>query len=378
MQMKNVMGLIHHVKDEEAFREITKHRCVAAIPFGGKYRLVDFPLSNMTNAGISNIGIITSLKLRSLVDHLGTGKEWGLDRKRDGLFILPAVAANSEKNRRQLDLEDIYINTDYLNNSKQEYVLLTGSNTVCNLDLRKVLAYHREKKADLTIIYKEGYQFLERDVSRGVYLQKETNGRISGLSLGTPRKKALVSMDMYLLKKSFLLKLLQECATSGKWDFVREILPLKLEKMKIYGYAHEGYLGIVNSWQSLYRHQMELLSPEVWRELFFTKGMIHTKLKDGPPARYYQDADVRNVFATPGCLIEGSVENSILFRKVKIGRGAVIRNSILLSRVEVEEDVVLDGVILDKNVRIKKGMHLISSSKNPVIIEKNQEVGGGL
>jgi glucose-1-phosphate adenylyltransferase len=171
--MKNVMGIIHHKKDEEAFRELTKHRCVAAIPFGGKYRLVDFPLSNMTNAGISNVGIITSLKLRSLLDHLGKGKEWGLDRKHDGLFILPAA---SEKNKRWLDLEDIYANYDYIVNSKQEYVLLSGSNIVCNIDLRKVFAYHCEKKADLTIIYSEDYKFLPEDVSRGVYLKKGTNG----------------------------------------------------------------------------------------------------------------------------------------------------------------------------------------------------------
>ncbi|MGI6588421.1 MAG: glucose-1-phosphate adenylyltransferase subunit GlgD [Peptococcia bacterium] len=376
--MKNVMGIIHHIKDEAAFREITKYRCVAAIPFGGKYRLVDFPLSNMTNAGISNIGIITSLKLRSLVDHLGTGKEWGLDRKRDGLFILPAASGGSEKNKRRLDLKDIYVNLDYLSNSQQEYVLLTGSNIVCNLDLNKVLAFHRKKEADLTVVCSEEYKFLPGDVSRGVYLQKEKEGRISAVSLGIPHKNSAVSMDMYLLKKSFLFKLLEECSSSGKWDFVSEVLPAKLKKMGIYGYVHQGYLGIINSWQSLYKHQMELLSPEVWRELFFKKGMIRTKLKDGPPARYYEASEVKNIFATPGCLIEGKVENSILFRKVKIGRGSVIRNSILLPKVEIGEDVVLDGVIIDKNVQIKKGTQLIGSNENPVIIEKNQEIGGGL
>jgi len=373
--MKNVMGIIHHKKDEEAFRELTKHRCVAAIPFGGKYRLVDFPLSNMTNAGISNVGIITSLKLRSLIDHLGTGKEWGLDRKRDGLFILPAA---SEKNKRWLDLEDIYANQDYIANSKQEYVLLSGSNIVCNLDLRKVMAFHSEKKADLTIVYSEGYKFLPEDAASGVYLQKGAKGRVTDVSVGVPTENVVVSMDMYLLKKSLLLKLLNECSSLGKCDFISEVLPEKFKEMKIYGYAHEGYLGIINSWQSFYKHQMELLNPKVWQELFFAKGLIHTKLKDGPPARYSEEAHVQNVFATPGCLIEGRVENSILFRKVKIGSGAVVRNSILMPRVEIEEDVILDGVILDKSVRIKKGMKLISNKEDPVIIEKNRVIGGGL
>lgn len=373
--MKNVMGIIHHKKDEEAFRQLTKHRCVAAIPFGGKYRLVDFPLSNMTNAGISNVGIITSLKLRSLIDHLGTGKEWGLDRKRDGLFILPAV---SEKNKRWLDLEDIYANQDYIANSKQEYVLLSGSNIVCNLDLRKIFAFHCEKKADLTVVYSEGYRFLPEDEASGVYLQKGPQGRISGVSIGARTENSVVSMDMYLFNKAFLLKLLQECSSYGKCDFIREVLPIKIKDMKIYGYAHEGYLGIINSWQSFYKHQMEILNPKIWQELFFAKGLIHTKLKDGPSARYSESADVRNVFATPGCMIDGRVENSILFRKVKVGRGAVVRNSIVMSRVEIEENAVLDGVILDKSVRIKKGIHLISSKDTPLIIEKNRVIGGGV
>ena len=373
--MKNVMGIIHHKKDEDVFRELTKHRCIAALPFGGKYRLVDFPLSNMTNAGISNVGIITSLKLRSLLDHLGTGKEWGLDRKHDGLFILPAA---SEKNKRWLDLEDICANQDYIVNSRQEYVLLTGSNIVCNIDLRKVFAYHCEKKADLTIIYSDGYKFLPEDVARGVYLKRGTNGRITEVSIGTPFESGVVCMDMYLFKKSFLLQLLQECSAFGKCDFISEVLPLKLKEMKIYGYAHEGYLGMVNSWQSLYKHQMDLLNPKTWQELFFAKGSIHTKLKDGPPARYYEKSEVHNVFASPGCLIEGKVENSILFRKVIIGRGAVVRNSILMPRVEIEENVILDGVILDKSAHIKKGVKLISSDNNPVIIEKNKVVGGGI
>ncbi|MDD2433492.1 MAG: glucose-1-phosphate adenylyltransferase subunit GlgD [Clostridia bacterium] len=375
--MKNVMGIIHHIKDEAAFREITKYRCVAAIPFGGKYRLVDFPLSNMTNAGISNIGIITSLKMRSLIDHLGTGKEWGLDRKRDGLFILPAASGGNEKNRRRLDLEDIHVNLDYLENSQQEYVLLTGSNIVCNLDLAKVVAFHQEKNADVTVVCSEDYQFLPQDVARGVYLQKEKEGRISAVSPGKPHKKSVISMDMYLLKMSFLLQLLEECASLGKWDFVSEVLPVKLKKIKMYGYVHQGYLGLINSWQSLYKHQMELLNPKVWRELFWGKGLIHTKIKDGPPARYYETSEIKNVFATSGCLIEGSVKNSILFRKVKVGRGAVIRNSVLFPKVEIEENVVLDGVIIDKNVQIKKGMQLIGNNENPVIIEKNQKIGGG-
>ncbi len=376
--MKEVMGLIHHVKDEKAFRQITKNRCVAAIPFGGKYRLVDFPLSNMVNAGIYNIGIITSFNMRSLVDHLGRGEDWGLDRKQDGLFILPAASTENSENQRRMDLEDIYANLDYLEKSQQEYILISGSNIVCNLDLRKVFAFHKKKDADITIVYKEGYKFLEPDTQRGVFLQKKRDSRITSLSLGVPTTESAVSMDIYLLKKSLLLALLQECLKTGKWDFVSDVLTTRMKKLKIYGYAHLGYLAIVNSWQSLFRHQMELLDRNVLHELFFSKGMIRTKIKDGPPARYCEGADISNTLTSNGCLIEGSVENSILFRKVKIGRGAVIKNSILMPKVEIDEDVVLDTVILDKGVHVHKGTKLVSDCTDPIIIPKNKEVKEGL
>ena len=375
--MKEVMGLIHHIKDEKAFREITKNRCVAAIPFGGKYRLVDFPLSNMVNAGIANIGIITSFNMRSLVDHLGRGEEWGLDRKQDGLFILPAASTENSENKRRVDLEDVYANLDYLDKCRQEYILISGSNIVCNLDLRKVLAFHKKKDADITIVYKEGYQFLEQDSLRGVYLGKKQDNRISAIGLGVSTPRTVVSMDIYLMKKELLLALLQECVKKGKWDFVSDSLSSSVKKLKIYGYAHEGYLAIVNSWQSLFRHEMELLDPKVLKELFFSKGTIHTKIKDGPPARYCEGSEIRNVLTANGCFIEGNVENSILFRKVKIGRGAVIRNSILMPKVEIDEDVILDRVILDKGVHIHKGTRLVSDSEDPIIIPKNKEVREG-
>ena len=375
--MKDVMGLIHHIKDEKAFGEITKNRCIAAIPFGGKYRLVDFPLSNMVNAGISNIGIITSFNMRSLVDHLGRGEEWGLDRKQDGLFILPAAAIDSSENKRRLDLEDIYVNLDYLDKCRQEYVLISGSNIICNLDLRKVLAFQEQKKADITVVYKEGYQFLEQDKQRGIYLEKGPDKRISAVNVGVPFPKAVVSLDIYLMKKALLLDLLQGCVKKGRWDFVGDILAERVKELKIYGYAHKGYAAIVNSWQSLFRHEMELLDGEVLQELFFSKGKIYTKIKDGPPARYCEGSEIRNVLTANGCFVEGNVENSILFRKVKIGKGAVIRNSILMPKVEIEEDVILDNVILEKGVHVHKGIKLTGNSDDPVIIPKNKDVWEG-
>jgi len=375
--MKEVMGLIHHVKDEKAFRQITKNRCVAAIPCGGKYRLVDFPLSNMVNAGISNIGIITSFNMRSLLEHLGRGEDWGLDRKKDGLFILPTASIDSANNKRKVDLEDFYANLDYLEKSKQEYVLITGSNIVCNLDLRKVGAFHKKNEADVTIVYQDGYQFLDLDIKRGVYLQKDDDGRILAIEAGAPSPGNVVSMDMYLLKKSLLMSFFEEGEINGKWDLISDFLTSRVRDLRIYGFPYQGYLAIVNSWQSLFKHQLELLDSRVVQKLFNPKRMIYTKIKDGPPTRYCGGAEVCNVLASNGCVIEGKVENCIMFRKVKIGRGAVIRNSILMPKVEIGENVVLDRVILDKGVSVHKGTKLISQNEDPIIIPKNIKVREG-
>ena len=374
--MKEVMGIIHHLKNEKKYEEITQGRCVAAIPYGGKYRLVDFPLSNMVNSGIVNIGVITSLNLRALVDHLGKGEEWGLDKKKGGLFFLPTAISESNRDKRRLDLEDIYVNLDYLHKSVEEYVLISGSDIVCNIDLSKVIAYHKEKKADITMVCKEGYKFSDKDIEQGVYLEKLTSGRVSAISLGVPQVGMVVSMDIYIMKKSLLFSLLQDCSIKGRWDLVSDVLLSNLKELKIFGYAYEGYVAIVNSLQSLYRHQMDLLKPEILQDLLFSKEMIHTKLKDGPPTRYCGGSNVKNSLIANGCQIEGSVEDSILFRKVRIGRGAVIRNSILMPKVEIGEDVVLDKVILDKGVCVKKGTKLLSDSEYPIVIEKNKVIGG--
>ncbi len=274
-------------------------------------------------------------------------------------------------------MEDLYANLDYLQKSKQEYVLISGSNIVCNIDLRNVLAFHCEKGADITVVFKPKYDFLEQDLARGIFFKKGRGGRITAVSLGAKpeNEKMVVGMDMYLLKKAYLLELLKECAQNESWDLVCDVLASKVKTAKIYGYGHEGYLAIVNSWQSLYQHQMELLHPEIWQELFLAEGLIRTKIKDGPPTRYCEGSEVKNVLAANGCLIAGKVENSILYRKVKVGRGAVIRNSILMTKVEIDEDVVLDGVILDKGVHVKKGTKLVSFGAQPVMIEKNQEIG---
>lgn len=370
--MKNVMGLIHHYKNEETLREITEQRCMASVPYGGRYRLVDFVLSNMVNAGIGNIGMITSLNLRSLLDHLGNGKDWGLDKKHGGLFILP-TAHNNKNNSRRIDLEDFFVNLDYFQRSKQKYVMIAGSNIVCKIDYKKVLSFHQDKKADVTTIYKENYPFAG-EKRRAVFPEVGEAGTITAWQprLGQKRKSK-ICLDMYIMEKSLLLKLLEEAAGRRKWDLIA-LMADHFKDLKIYGYAHQGYVAIVDSIPSYYRHHFDLLMPETWHELFFNNGPVYTKFKDGPPTKYYDGSDVRNTLVANGCLIEGKVENSVIYRNVRIGRGAVVKNSIVMPKTEIEEGAVLDRVILDKHTLVRKGTWLEGDKDRPVIIKKRSVV----
>lgn len=367
--MKNVMGIIHHYKNDGVLRGMTKCRCIASVPFGGGYRLVDFMLSNMVNAGICNVAVITSFNLRSLMDHLRTGKEWGLARKHDGLFILPA--ASPRNTRRRLDLEDFYANFDYIQDSNQEYVLIGGSNVVCNVDLRGAFQCHLEKEADITVIYREGYPRLKKGLAYTLGLETDPQGRARKLFLQAGKGGwNKTGIDIYLLKKSLLLEILEECAQRNKWDFISDILLPRVGEWKVYGYEHRGYGALINSVDAYYQHHMDLLNPVVWRELFFQHGCIYTKEKDSPPAKYFDTAEVSNSLIASGCRIEGRVINSILFRDVKVGKGAIIKNSIVMHKSEIGEAAFLEGVILDKNVKVKKGTRLERQAVSPLIIEK--------
>lgn len=370
--MKNVMGIIHHHKNERALQEITRHRCMASVPYGGNYRLIDFTLSNMVNSGICNVAVIADFNIRSLIEHLGRGKDWGLDKKNDGLFILP-TASTQAANCRKVDLEDLFRNVDYLERSKEKYVVLSGSNIISSLDYKKVLRFHEEKEADVTLIYQSVStpHPPERVHSEAVLLELDSDSRVTELLVGQPGWQSYnLAMDMYIFEKSLLMRVLHECLRDQQWDFIGSVLCKQTQGLKIYAYPYEGYLAIINSIPDYYYYHMDLLEPGTWRKLFYSCGPVYTKLKDGPSTKYYGTADVRNALVANGCMISGRVENSVLFRGVRIAKGAWVKNSIIMSEGDIGEDTLLDGVILDKNVCVQRGSKLTGDNKKPLVVGK--------
>ncbi|SHE29959.1 glucose-1-phosphate adenylyltransferase subunit GlgD [Desulforamulus putei] len=367
--MKNVMGIINLMEDEEFLKEISHHRPAAAVPFGGRYRMIDFVLSNMVNSGIRNVGIIVQHKYRALMDHLGNGKEWDLDRKRDGLFYLPP-GQGCQQGSYRWDLRHFHTHLDYLQYSRQKYILISGSNMICNIDYRDAFQFHQAMNADITILYKD-MENTGEDLSRCHMVETAEDGRIIDLEINPNKMRgSKMSMEMCIMEKSLLVELIHRCYSRGECDLVRDGFIRNLNRLRIYGFPYQGYLAHIDSIQSYYNHSMELLRPEIWQQLFFDKGLIITKVKDGAPTKYSKGSRVHNALIANGCIIEGTVENSIIFRGVKIGQGAHIKDSIIMQKCKIEEGALVENVIADKEVTITKGKHLKGEKNYPMVIMK--------
>ncbi len=369
--LKNMMGLINLHEDQEAFREITKHRPLGAIPFAGRYRLIDFVLSNFINSGITNVGILSAGNSRALSDHIRSGKEWDLARKRDGLFILPSWQTGNVQGAFPNDLADFFTNLDYIKSSRQRFALISGSRAVCNINFETAYNFHLEKAADITVLYKEYSDTEIQRLAGATMFETATDGRIIDMEIcpvKTRRNK--VSMEMYLLDRQLLVDLIDASVSRGGTNFVRDCIVRNLENLKICGCPFTGYLARIDSMQSYFDHSMKLLTPEIWQEIFFANGSIYTKVKDEAPAKYQQDALVRSSLVANGSVIAGKVENSILFRGVKIHKDARVTNSIVMQKGEIGPGAVIENVICDKDVKITAGKKLKGEANHPIVIEK--------
>lgn len=374
--MKNVLGLINLHENEELLKELTRHRPLAAVPFGGRYRLIDFVLSNMVNSGIVNVGIVVKHKARSIMDHLRSGKEWDLARKRDGLFILPPPDHTHYSNSiYKGDLEHFHSHVDFLQRSSQEYVIVAGSHTVYNTDYREAFRYHLDKQADITIIYKEEQPSPGKQYSLATAVTVDGDGRVTDMQVTTGRiAGGPVCLETFIMRKSLLLQIIEDCVAHGEYDFVKEGIVKRLGRHRVYGFPFTGYMAKINSVQSYFRANMDLLQPEVWQDLFLKSGPVYTKVKDEPPANYRDQVAASNVLVANGCVIEGRVENSLLFRSVRIHRGAYVNNCIIMQKCEIGPNAVLENVICDKDVHISAAKRLIGDKNYVMVIEKGMKV----
>jgi len=370
----DLMGIINLNEPEEYLGNLTRERPMAAVPFAGRYRLIDFTLSNMVNSGITNVGIFVQHNYRSLMDHLRSGKEWDLARKRDGLFILPPAYSRFPMKMHRGDAHNFYANLDYIIKSPPKNVLITGVNMITNLDYREAFAFHQRIGADITILYAEMENLGQERIPLRTLTINEA-GRITKIvDYDGKEGSHKISLSMFIMEKKMLIELIKNCISQGDDDFARHCIIKNCERLKIYGYCHQGYVAPIVSLQSYFRHTMSLLNPEIWKELFFKSGLIYTKVKDEPPSKYTDQAEVVNSLVATGCHIEGKVENSILFRNVKVHKGAAIKNSIIMQQGEIGSKACLENIICDKDVHITAHKHLKGEENYPLVIKKGSVI----
>ena len=373
--MRDTIGIIYTGDSNISLQELTLHRSIAALPYGGRYRIIDFTLSNMINSGITNVGLITQNNYHSLMDHLDSGKQWDLDRKSGGLYILPPYVSHENTGWYRGEVDALHSNMSYIRRSTQKYVVISGSSMVCNLNFEDAIEFHKENLADITIIYKEDKKATSEELSRHTLLRTDENDRIWDIEIKPAAPLSdKVSMEMYIMDKKLCEYLIEECAARGQYDFNKDILIKNKEKLRILGYPYDGYLAKIDSVQSYFKHNLELLETENFQELFHHAGPVYTKVKDEVPAKYGEEASTENSLVADGCIIDGVVENSVLFRGVKIGKNTVIKNSIIMQDSEIQDRVILDNVILDKEVIVRKGKRLMGQENYPVVIRKHSVI----
>ncbi|MDE7379581.1 MAG: glucose-1-phosphate adenylyltransferase subunit GlgD [Clostridia bacterium] len=368
--MASTVGVIFTSINDEHVPELTKVRSKGSIPYGGRYRLVDFVLSNMVNSGITTVGMLTKDNYQSLMDHIGSGKEWDLARKNGGLILLPPYSDESEilyTNR----LEALKGAMAFLKKAKEDFVVIADSDAVYKLDYSKVVEQHVERNADITMVYHE--HECGEDVSYMMF-ETEKDGKIKAVDVnvkGKGVKKHYV--NVFVARTSYLLTLLQSAVARGLTSFSKDIVLNELKSGKVYGYKLEGYYGSVDSLQAYYKANMDLLDKQIRGEIFGGRD-VYTKVNDAPPAKITEGAKVSNSLIHDGCLVEGTVENCILFRNVKVGKGTHLKNCIIMSENIIGEDCTLSYVVSDKDNTIGNGVTLAGCEQKPYFINKGTRI----
>ncbi|MBO4980442.1 MAG: glucose-1-phosphate adenylyltransferase subunit GlgD [Lachnospiraceae bacterium] len=358
---------------------LVNERLMASIPFASRYRIIDFLLSSLVNCGIDNISVIVRKNYRSLMRHLGTGREWDLSRKNGGLNIVPPYAEKTIKvyNGRVEALASI---VEFLKIQKEKYVIISDANIVANFDFNAMLDTHKETGADVTIAYKEepipyGFMNLQATSTTDLYYTLSLEeGRVNEIQIN-PKEYGPqnFSMNIYLIERELLIREIEKASASGSVFFERDILSSQLDTLKVYGYKYDGYTSRISDMLSYFNENMRLLDNDNL-EALFGHAPIYTKIRDDNPTRYIGKARVKNTMVADGCVIEGEVENCILFRGVKIGKGAVVRNSIIMQDTTIMGNADIDYVITDKEVTIGSGKELKGNASFPVFVPAYKEM----
>ena len=373
----SALGIIFPNTYDSIIPELTNVRLMASIPFASRYRLVDFVLSSMAGSDVTNISLLVNKNYLSLMDHLGSGREWDLVRKNGGLHLFPP---NSEKTSTVYTgrVSAIAGILDYLRSQKEKYVVMADTNVAANIDFKAMIEAHIASGADVTCAYNEqeipaGY--LDMRPEQGFYYTyKVEDGRVTGIKVNSKKEGVQnIGMNIFVVDRELLIDLINTAFVRGLRYWERDVLLNKLDELNVQGYKFEGYVARITGVKSYFDENMKLLDDANLDGLFGGIA-INTKIRDDNPTRYIAGAKAVNTMAADGCVIEGTVENSVLFRGVKVGKGAVVKNCILMQDTVIEEGASVEYLITDKNVKVSAGKEVKGADSYPLYIAKNHTV----
>lgn len=370
------IGIILAGGNSSRMGELSAKRAVAAMPVTGSYRAIDFSLSNMTNSHIQKVAVFTQYNSRSLNEHLNSSKWWDFGRKQGGLYVFTPTITTTNSYWYQGTADALYQNISFLKESHEPYVVIASGDGVYKLDYSKVLEQHIEKGADITIVTKD-INPEEDDVSRfGVVKTNDDMQVIDFEEKPLVAQTQTASIGVYVIRRRQLIELLEACAKEGRTDFVKDILIRYKSVKKIYAYKMDSYWRNIGTIDSYYRTNMDFLKKDI-RDYFFRQYPdVYSKVDDLPPAKYNGDAVVNNSLIASGCIVNGTVENSVLFKKVYVGNNCVIRNSIILNDVHIGDNSVIENCIVESRDTLRANtIHTADPGQIKVVVEKNFRYG---
>ena len=369
----NVMGIIF--ANDAVLGDLTSKRTMASLPFGGRYRQVDFHLSNMAHAGIRHIGIISRHNYQSLMNHIGSGEEWGLELGEGGLEFLTPYAMSTTASYRG-KLENLYFAMDFLEyGPEDELVVMADSAVLSNMDLTKVLTSHVESGRDITIVTKAGVANGSKQLDLAVKVDE--NGEIADMVVDYEAPADyLASMDVFVLSKKWLIQQVKDHVAHNLFHMDRDLVLGMWQKKAITlnVFPFEGIALFNESVEEYFRHSLALIDKEVRHDLFGANHPVFTKVRDRVPSYYGEGCEIENCIVADGCILEGEAEDSVLFRNVTICKDAEVENCVIMNDTVVGEGSELKYVILDKDVTVRPGSKLIGTPKNPIIIKRGDVV----
>lgn len=353
---------------------------MASIPYGCRYRLIDFALSNMVNAGISTIDVITHYNYQSLMDHIGTGKDWDMARRSGGIKILPpyiSAFANNQNELYHTRLEALKSINHFISGMTEDYIVMADCDVICNIDLKDMIKAHIESEADITFAVQKKTLTVEA-AKRNTLITSDETGRITDF-IAKPNNfsgEADMSLNIMVCSRVYLQQMVLDAIAHDYKSMTKDILLKTLDRRNYRTYRFEGYCAEISSIEEYFAHSMELINdPEKYASLFnIEERPIFTKVRNSAPTYYSETSDVKNSLIADGCVIDGTVENCILFRGVRVGKGATVKNSVLFQDTLVGDNVSLNCVVADKNVVIHEGVTLSGAPTLPFYLEKRKMI----